>query len=141
MARLDWRGARRDESRLARRLETKQAVDAISSLEEGAILDELVHLLDELGGLPRCQVLPGDERQRERVDFFQYVMLYGMKTLWGMESMNALPSLLCSDVAAMRLAGFNAVQIRDGRCQRSHEKQQREKHPARSARRRWSTPS
>jgi len=57
------------------------------------------------------------------------------------ESMNALPSLLCSDVAAMRLAGFNAVQIRDGRCQRSHEKQQREKHPARSARRRWSTPS
>jgi hypothetical protein len=127
--RLDWRCARRDESRIARRLWQKQAVDAIYSLEEGAILDEFVHFLDEMGVLPRWQVLQGDEIQREMVDFFQYVMLYGMKTLFGIESMNALPSLLFSDAAAMRLAGFNAVQIRDGICQRSHEKRQREKAP------------
>jgi hypothetical protein len=127
--RLDWRFARRDESRIARRLWKKQAVDAISSLEEGAILDEFVHFLGEVGVLPRWQALQGDGIQREMVDFFQYAMLYGMKTLLGIEAMNALPALLFSDEAAMRLAGFNAVQIRDGICQRSHEKRQGTKPP------------
>jgi hypothetical protein len=47
----------------------------------------------------------------------------------GIEAMHALPALLFSDEAAMRLAGFNAVQIRDGICQRSHEKRQGDKPP------------
>jgi Transposase DDE domain len=127
--RLDWRCARRDASRIARRLWKKQAVDAIYSLEEGAILDAFVHFLDEIGVVPRWQALQGDGIQREMVDFFQYVMLYGMKTLFGIEAMNALPELLFSDAAAMRLAGFNAVQLRDGICQRSHEKRQGAKAP------------
>ena len=95
--RLDGRFARRDESRIARRLWKKQAVDAISSLEEGAILDEFVHCLDEVGVLPRWQALQGDGIQREMVDFFQYAMLYGMQTLLGIEAMNALPALLFTD--------------------------------------------
>ena len=127
--RLDWRFARRDESRIARRLWKKQPVDAIYSLEEGAILDEFVHFLDEVGVLSRWQALQGEDIQREMVDFFQYVMLYGMKTLLGIEAMNALPDLLFSDEAAMRLAGFNAMQIRQGICQRSHEKRQGAKPP------------
>jgi hypothetical protein len=104
-------------------------VDAIYSLEEGAILDAFVHFLDEIGVVPRWQALQGDGIQREMVDFFQYVMRYGMKTLFGIEAINALPELLFSDEAAMRLAGFNAVQLRDGICQRSHEKRQGAKAP------------
>jgi hypothetical protein len=83
-------------------------------LEEGAILDAFVPFLDEIGVVPRWQALQGDGIKREMVDFFQYVMLYGMKTLLGIEAMNALPALLVSDEAAMRLAGFNAVQLRNG---------------------------
>jgi hypothetical protein len=127
--RLDWRFARRDESRVARRLWKKQAVDAIYSLEEGALLDEFMHFVDEVGVLARWQTLQGEGIQREMVDFFQYVLLYGMKTLCGIEAMNALPALLFSDEAAMRLAGFNAVQIREGICRRSHEKRQGDKPP------------
>ena len=78
--RLDGRFARRDESRRARRLWKQQPVDAIYSLEEGAILDEFVHFLDEVGVLSRWQALQGEDIQREMVDFFQYVLLYGMKT-------------------------------------------------------------
>ena len=127
--RLDWRFARRDESRIARRLWKKQAVDAIYSLEEGAMLDEFVHFLDEIGVASRWQALQGEGIKREMIDFFQYVLLYGMKTLFGIEAMNALPELLFSDEAAMRLAGFNAAQIRQGICQRSHEKRQGDKPP------------
>lgn len=127
--RLDWRFARRDDSRIARRLWKKQEVDALYSLEEGAMLAAFVHFLDEIGMLPRWQALQGDGIKREMVDFFQYVMLYGMTTLCGIEAMNALPDLLLSDEAAMRLAGFHAVRIRDGMCQRSHEKRQGNKPP------------
>lgn len=45
-------------------------------------------------------------------------MLYGVKTLLGIESINALPSLLFSDEALMQLVGFNAHQVRQGICQR-----------------------
>jgi hypothetical protein len=50
--------------------------------------------------------------------FVQYVLLYSLKTLFGIESINALPALLFSDEALMQLVGFNAQQVRDGVCQR-----------------------
>jgi hypothetical protein len=48
----------------------------------------------------------------------QYLLLYGLKTLLGIEGMNALPPLLFRDEALMRLVGFNAHQVRHGVCQR-----------------------
>jgi hypothetical protein len=52
-------------------------------------------------------------------------LLYGLKTLFGIESMNALPALLFSDEALMQLVGFNAQQVRHGVCQRGAAKRQR----------------
>jgi len=52
------------------------------------------------------------------VPVVQYVLLYSVKTLFGVDSMNALPPLLFSDEALMRLVGFNAQQVRQGVCQR-----------------------
>jgi Transposase DDE domain len=60
----------------------------------------------------------GTAVQREMVPFVQYVLLYSLKALFGIERMNALPLLLFSDEALMRLVGFNAQQVRQGVCQR-----------------------
>jgi hypothetical protein len=129
LERLDWRFARRNESRVARQLWKKRSVDAIYNLEDGGILDEFFHFLDEIEVLTLWQGLQGEGMEREMVAFFQYVMLYGMKTLYGIEAMDALPALLFSDEAAMRLAGFNATQVRQGICRRSHEKRKGDKAP------------
>ena len=59
----------------------------------------------------------GTAIQREMVPVVQYLLLYGLKTLFGIESMNALPALLFSDEALMRLVGFNAQHVRHGVCQ------------------------
>ena len=99
-------------------------MEALSSLDAGAIVDECVHFLDEVGGLPRWQAVQGDGLTRELGAFCQSVMLYGRQTVCGMEARHALPALLCSDEAAMRLAGGNAVPRRDGLCQRRHAKRQ-----------------
>jgi hypothetical protein len=58
------------------------------------------------------------------VPVIQYLLLYSLKTLFGIESMKALPALLFSDEALMRLVGFNARQVRQEVCQRGAAKRQ-----------------
>jgi hypothetical protein len=127
--RLCWEVARRDDSRVARRLYRKQAVDGVYRLDEGAVLDDFFHFLQAIGVMTLLEEAHGTAIQREMVPFVQYVLLYGLKTLFGIESINALPTLLFSDEALMRLVGFNAQQVRQGICQRGAAKRQGERHP------------
>jgi len=43
-----WQVARREDSRLARRLYRKQEVDGVYQLDEGAVLDDCFHCLQAL---------------------------------------------------------------------------------------------
>jgi Transposase DDE domain len=116
--RLCWQVARRDDSRIARCLYRKQEVDGVYQLDEGALLDDFFYFLDGLGVGDGLGDVQGTAVQREMVPIVQYVLLYSLKTLLGIESMQALPALLFSDEALMRLVGFNAHQVRHGVCQR-----------------------
>jgi hypothetical protein len=127
--RLCWEVARRDDGRVARRLYRKQVVDGVYRLDEGAVLDDFFHFLDAIGVMALLSEVHGTATQREMVPFVQYVLLYGLKTLFGIESINALPSLLFSDEALMQLVGFNAQQVREGVCQRGATKRQGERSP------------
>ena len=49
--RLCWQAAQRDDTRVARRLYRKEVVDGVYRLDEGALLDEFFHFLQELGVL------------------------------------------------------------------------------------------
>ena len=101
--RLCWQVAGRDDSRVARRLYRKQVVDGVYQLDEGALLDDFFYFLHELGAVDWLRGVQGTAVQREMVPFVQYILLYSLKTLLGIERMNALPALLCSDEALMRL--------------------------------------
>jgi hypothetical protein len=127
--RLCWEVARRDDVRVARRLYRKHLVDGVYRLDEGALLDEFFHFLQAIGVMSLLQGAHGAAVQREMVPFVQYVLLYGLKTLFGIESMNALPPLLLSDAALMQLVGFNAHQVRQGICQRGATRRQGERSP------------
>jgi hypothetical protein len=127
--RLCWQVARRDDGRVARRLYRKQVVDGVYRLDEGAVLDDFFHFLRAIGVMTLLEEAHGTAIQREMVPFVQYILLYGLKTLFGIESINALPTLLFSDEALMRLVGFNAQQVRQGICQRGASKRQVERVP------------
>jgi hypothetical protein len=116
--RLCWQAARRDDSRVARRLYNKQVVDGVYQLDEGALLDDFFYFLQALGVGDWLGEVQGTAVQRAMVPFVQDVLLDSLKTLLGIESMNALPALLFSDEALMRLAGYKAHQVRHGVCQR-----------------------
>jgi Transposase DDE domain len=127
--RLCWQVARRDDNRIARRLYRKQVVDGVYRLDEGALLDDFFHFLQARGVMALLEQVQGTAIQRTMVPCVQYVLLYGLKTLFGIESLNALPTLLFSDVALMQLVGFNAQQVRDGVCQRGASTRQGERTP------------
>jgi hypothetical protein len=113
-----WQAARRDDSRVARRRYRQQVVEGVYRLDEGAWRDDFFHFLHELGVVDWLNAVQGTAVQRVMVPCVHYVLLYGLKTLYGVESMHALPALLFSDAALMRLVGFNAHQVRQGGCQR-----------------------
>src|SRR6266850_2783099 len=119
--------ASRDDSRVARRLYRKQVIDSVYRLDEGAVLDDFFHFLQSLGVITLFEQACGAGIRREMVPFAHYVLLYGLKTLFGIERMNALPSLLFSDEALMQLLGFNAQQVRHGVCQRGATTRQGER--------------
>jgi hypothetical protein len=116
--RLCWQVAQRDDSRVARRLYRRQAVDGVYQLDEGALLDDFCYCLQPLGVGDWLGEVQGTAVQREMGPFVHYLLLYRLKTLLGIESMHALPALLFSDAALMRLVGFHAPQVRHGVCQR-----------------------
>jgi hypothetical protein len=127
--RLCWEVARRDDSRVARRLFRKQEVDGVYRLDEGAVLDAFFHFLQSIGVMALVEEVHGAAIHREMLPFVQYVLLYGVKTLFGIQRINALPSLLFSDEALMQLVGFNAQQVRQGICQRGATTRQGERLP------------
>jgi hypothetical protein len=122
---LCWQAAQRADARVARRLYRKEVVDGVYRLDEGALLDDFFHFLRELGVLELREGVQGTALQREMVPVVQSLVLYGLKTLFGIERMNALPAWLFSDAALMQLVGFNAQQVRHGVCQRGAAQRQR----------------
>jgi hypothetical protein len=122
--RLCWQAARRDDSRVARRLYRKQVVDGVYQLDAGALLDDFFYCLQELGVVEWLGDVQGTAVQREMVPFVQDVLRYSLKTLCGIKSMHALPALLFSDEALMRLVGCNAHRVRHGVCQRGAGRRQ-----------------
>jgi hypothetical protein len=111
---LWWQAARRDGARVARCLYCEQAIDGVYRLDEGALLDDFCHFLQLLGVGDLLDGVQGSAIQREMGPVVQCLLLDGLKTLVGIESRNALPALLFSAEALMRLVGLNTPQGRHG---------------------------
>ena len=69
--RLCWQVARRDDTRVARRLYRKELVDGVYPLDAGAVLDECFHFLRELGVTDLLEDVRGKGIQREMVPMAQ----------------------------------------------------------------------
>jgi hypothetical protein len=72
--RLRWHAARRDDSRVVRRLYQKPGIDGVYQLGEGALLDEFFSFLHELGVGDWLSHVQGTAVQREMVPFVQSLL-------------------------------------------------------------------
>ena len=115
---LDWQFAERDDQVVAQALHGGQGVDAVYGLDDAGLLDGFCAFLDESGIQAHWQTLTIAGVRHLFVPAILFVLLYGTRVLFGIESSNALPALLFSNVAAMTLLGFNAQQVAEGMSRR-----------------------
>jgi hypothetical protein len=94
--RLCWDVARRDDSRVARQLYRTPLVHGVYRLDKGALLDDFLHFLPKPGRGNLRNHAQGTTVQREMVPFIQYLWLYGLKKLFTVDRVNALPTWLFS---------------------------------------------
>jgi hypothetical protein len=121
--------ARRDEIRVARRRYRHQAVEGVYRLDDGAVLDDCFHCLDQMGVMAVLAEVHGAAMPRALIPSVPDVLRYGLKTRFGIDRMHALPALLCSDAALMPRVGFNAQHVRQGVCPRGAATRQGERTP------------
>lgn len=115
---LSWQAAQRNDERVAQAIHEGEELDAIYGLDEVGLLDGFFHFLEEVGVLSLIEEIEVPAIQRVLIPVVQFVLLHMLRVLFGIASMNALPALLFSNVAAMKLVGFNAHQIVNGFTQR-----------------------
>jgi hypothetical protein len=115
---LDWHFAERDEPFVAQALVSGTGVDGLHTLEEAGLLDGFFVFLHETKVMSHWQSFHLEGVQRVFLPAIAFVLLYGVRVLFGIESSNALPQLLFSNVAVMSLIGFTAYQVAHGLSQR-----------------------
>lgn len=115
---LDWRFAERDDASIAQALHRGEAIDAMHTLDEAGLLDGFFEFLKESKVMAHWQTVSIEAVCRVFLPTIYFILLYGTRVLFGIESTNALPSLLFSNVAVMNLIGFNAWQVAQGMTER-----------------------
>jgi hypothetical protein len=119
---LSWQAAQRDDKRVAQAIREGEELDAIYSLDEAGLLDGFFHFLKQVGIFFLIEEIEVPDIQRVLIPVVQFVLLYMLALLFGIISMNALPPLLFSNTAAMKLVGFNAHQIANGLTRRGDDR-------------------
>jgi len=115
---LDWRFAERDDVSIAQALRRGEPVDAMHTLDEAGLLDGFFEFLKESKIMEHWLTVNIEAVCRVFLPSIYFILLYGTRVLFGIESTNALPNLLFSNVAVMTLIGFNAWQIAQGMTER-----------------------
>ena len=115
---LDWQAAERDDKRVAALLYSGEKADGIHTLDEAGLLDEFFAFLTESQVMSFWQRYEINALQRVFQPTIYFLLLYGSRVLFGINSMNALPALLFSNIAVMSLIGFNARVVKVGMTKR-----------------------
>ena len=118
---LAWQVAGRDDAAVARAVHGGSEIDGIYGLNEAGLLDDFFDFLEQIGARQVLEAVAPLGVRRIMVPFVQYVLLYVCRVLLAVPSMNALSSLLFSNMAAMNLVGFNAHQVKNGVCRRGRK--------------------
>jgi hypothetical protein len=128
---LGWKSGARDDKEIVQALVNNEELNALYNLEGRAMLDEFFFFLKEMGIYELLENLGSTQVQREMIPIFRYVLIYILRIMMNIPSMNALPELLLTDEKWMTSVGFNGYQMENGICRRGEHlrKEDRERVP------------
>ena len=108
---LDWRFAERNDQAVAQALHGGEPIDAVYTVNEAELLGGFFDFLQKTGIIVSWRAFSIEGVQRTFLPAIYFVLLYSTRVLFGIESTNALPSLLFSNLAVMNLIGFTSWQV------------------------------
>ena len=127
--RIGWDVAERDDRAVAAAVAAREEIDIVHNLDQAGLLDAFMAYLREIGFLAFLESFTPSLRERFMIPSCFVLLTYMVKTLLGIDAVYAMPALLFTDPAMMRVIGFNARWIEEGLCRRSHEKRGEDKEP------------
>lgn len=113
--------AERDDARVAHHLFHHREMDVVYSMDEATLFDSFFNYLQEIEVFPFLEYLDPQKQQRKNIPFIQLVLVFLMKAVESIKSMEELSDLLLTDEVMMSICGFNAYQVKNGSCERRTE--------------------
>jgi hypothetical protein len=116
--RLFWHTAERDDAKVAHHLFHRREMDVVYAMDEATLFDSFFNYLQEIEALPFLECLDLQKQQRKNVSFIQVVLVFLMKVVGSIKTMEQVSDLLLTDELLMSICGFNAYQVKNGSCKR-----------------------
>ena len=116
--RLFWHTAERDDATVADHLFHRREMDVVYSMDEATLFDSFFNYLREINVFPLLEHLDPQNQTRKNVPFIQLVLVFLMKVVGSIKTIDEVSDLLLTDELLMSMCGFNAHQVRNGSCER-----------------------
>ncbi len=116
--RLFWHTAERDDATVADHLFHRREMDVVYAIDEATLFDSFFNYLREINVFPLLENLDPQNQTRKNVPFIQLVLVFLMKVVGSIKTIDEISDLLLTDELLMSMCGFNAHQVRDGSCDR-----------------------
>jgi hypothetical protein len=116
--RLFWHTAERDDAKVADHLFHRREMDVVYAMDEATLFDSFFNYLQEIKVFPHLEQLDPQKQRRKNVPFFQIVLVFLMKVVGSIKTIDEISDLLLTDELLMSICGFNAHQVKNGSCER-----------------------
>jgi hypothetical protein len=116
--RLFWHTAERDDAIVADHLFHHREMDVVYAMDEATLFDSFFNYLREIDVFPLLEHLDPQDQTRKNVPFIQLVLVFLMKVIGSIKTIDEISDLLLTDELLMSMCGFNAHQVRNGSCDR-----------------------
>jgi len=116
--RLFWHTAERDDAKVADYLFHRREMDVVYAMDEATLFDSFFNYLREIDVFPLLEQLDPQTQKRKNVPFIQLLLVFLMKVVGSIKTIDEINALLLTDELLMSMCGFNAHQVRNGSCDR-----------------------
>ena len=116
--RLFWHTAERDDATVADHLFHRREMDVVYAMDEATLFDSFFNYLQEIEVFPFLENLDPQKQRRKNIPFIQLVLVFLMKVVGSIKTIDEISDLLLTDELLMSMCGFNARQVKNGSCDR-----------------------
>ena len=116
--RLFWHTAQRDDAKIADHLFHRHEMDVVYAMDEATLFDSFFNYLQEIEVFALLEHLDPKKQQRKNIPFMQLVLVFLMKVVGSIKTIDEISDLLLTDELLMSMCGFNAHQVKNGSCDR-----------------------